>query len=140
LALTLADVKAMGTARSPRNEGDARARKPARVLVVDDEAPVRTMIAAALERHGYTVEQASDGRDACPHPSISLNLRTTRPPPSRSPAYSTKRPGWAVHFGKSDVARGPGRVLTERSTSSPSSPAVLRIKVVGLLAATIRGE
>jgi len=54
----------MGTARSPRNEGDARARKPARVLVVDDEAPVRTMIAAALERQGYTVEQACDGRDA----------------------------------------------------------------------------
>ena len=54
----------MGTARSPRNEGDARARKPARVLVVDDESSVRTMIAAALERQGYTVEQACDGRDA----------------------------------------------------------------------------
>jgi putative nucleotidyltransferase with HDIG domain len=64
LALSLADVKAMGTAMSPRNEGDIRARKPARVLVVDDEAPVRTMIAAALERQGYTVEQAADGRDA----------------------------------------------------------------------------
>src|SRR6202453_1837651 len=54
----------MGTAMSPRNEGDIRARKPARVLVVDDEAPVRTMIAAALERQGYTVEQAADGRYA----------------------------------------------------------------------------
>src|SRR5208282_5006999 len=64
LALSLADVKAMGTAKSPRNEGDGRARKPARVLVVDDEAPVRTMIAAALERQGYTVEQAADGRYA----------------------------------------------------------------------------
>ena len=64
MALSLADVKAMGTAMSPRNEGDIRARKPARVLVVDDEAPVRTMIAAALERQGYTVEQAADGRYA----------------------------------------------------------------------------
>src|SRR5580698_4663250 len=54
----------MGIAASPRNEGDIRARKPARVLVVDDEAPVRTMIAAALERQGYTVEQTADGRYA----------------------------------------------------------------------------
>ena len=42
----------------------ARARRPARVLVVDDETPVRTMMAAALERQGYTVELASGGREA----------------------------------------------------------------------------
>ncbi len=64
MALSLAGVKTMGTARSPRNDSDPRARKLARVLVVDDEASVRTMIAAALERQGYTVEQACDGRDA----------------------------------------------------------------------------
>jgi putative nucleotidyltransferase with HDIG domain len=64
LALNLADVKAMSTAESPRIDGDTRARKPARVLVVDDEPPVRTMIASALERRGYAVEQACDGRDA----------------------------------------------------------------------------
>ncbi len=39
-------------------------RKPARVLVVDDETPVRAMIAAALEREGYIVELAGGGREA----------------------------------------------------------------------------
>lgn len=48
----------------PRLEGEQRTHKPARVLVVDDEAPVRTMIAAALERGGYAVELAADGRQA----------------------------------------------------------------------------
>ncbi|MDR3754333.1 MAG: response regulator [Terracidiphilus sp.] len=40
------------------------ARKPARILVVDDEAPVRTMIAAALEHQGFDIELASGGREA----------------------------------------------------------------------------
>jgi putative nucleotidyltransferase with HDIG domain len=40
------------------------ARKPERILVVDDETPVRTMIAAALERQGYDLELASGGREA----------------------------------------------------------------------------
>ena len=39
-------------------------RKPVRILVVDDEAPVRTMIAAALERQGFDIELASGGREA----------------------------------------------------------------------------
>ena len=64
MALNLEDVKPMDTVGSPQNGGETRARKPARVLVVDDEPPVRTMIAAALERQGYTVEQACDGRNA----------------------------------------------------------------------------
>ena len=38
--------------------------KPARVLVVDDEAQVRSMIAATLERQGYEVELAAGGREA----------------------------------------------------------------------------
>ncbi len=54
----------MSAAGSTRNDSDTRARKPARVLVVDDETPVRTMIAAALERQGYTVELAGGGREA----------------------------------------------------------------------------
>jgi len=41
-----------------------RSNKPARILVVDDEKPVRTMVATALERQGYTVEQAEGGREA----------------------------------------------------------------------------
>jgi putative nucleotidyltransferase with HDIG domain len=41
-----------------------RTRKPTRILVVDDETPVRSMIAAALEREGYAVELAGGGREA----------------------------------------------------------------------------
>ncbi len=41
-----------------------RARRPARVLVVDDESHVRSMIGAALERQGYDVQLASSGRQA----------------------------------------------------------------------------
>ena len=43
---------------------DRSARKVARILVVDDETPVRTMIAAALERQGYVVDLANGGRQA----------------------------------------------------------------------------
>ncbi len=46
----------------------ARARKtalkPARILVVDDEPQIRTMIAATLECHGYDVRMAASGREA----------------------------------------------------------------------------
>jgi putative nucleotidyltransferase with HDIG domain len=41
-----------------------KARKVARILVVDDEAHVRSMIAATLERQGYEVMLASGGREA----------------------------------------------------------------------------
>jgi len=34
------------------------------ILVVDDEAPVRTVVAQILTRAGHTVDQASDGMDA----------------------------------------------------------------------------
>jgi len=47
---------------------DARAggvqRLRARILVVDDEAPVRTMISATLEQEGHVVEMAVSGRNA----------------------------------------------------------------------------
>ena len=42
----------------------ASLRKAARILVVDDEAPVRTMIGATLERQGYDVQFAQSGREA----------------------------------------------------------------------------
>lgn len=48
--------------------GDARmgakGMKHARILVVDDEAPVRSMIGATLEHNGYEVELASSGSQA----------------------------------------------------------------------------
>ena len=40
-----------------------RPSKQLRVLLVDDEKPVRTVVAAFLEGDGHTVEQASDGRE-----------------------------------------------------------------------------
>src|SRR6516225_1847198 len=40
------------------------ARNAARILVVDDEAHVRSMIAATLERQGHEVTLASGGREA----------------------------------------------------------------------------
>src|SRR5580692_12317835 len=64
LALSLAHVRKPDLSADPRNENAARVRRPARVLVVDDETPVRAMIAAALEREGYTVELAGGGREA----------------------------------------------------------------------------
>jgi PAS domain S-box-containing protein len=36
--------------------------KPCRVLVIDDEQIVRTQLRRVLERHGYEVEEACDGR------------------------------------------------------------------------------
>jgi len=42
----------------------ARARRAARVLVVDDENHVRSMIGASLERQGYDVQLACSGRQA----------------------------------------------------------------------------
>ncbi|MGA3263528.1 MAG: HD domain-containing phosphohydrolase [Terracidiphilus sp.] len=51
-----------------RAEADARAeerrRKAARILVVDDEAHVRSMIGSSLERQGYDVQLASSGNEA----------------------------------------------------------------------------
>jgi putative nucleotidyltransferase with HDIG domain len=46
-------------------------RKIARILVVDDENQVRAMIGSTLERHGYEVYLASNGREALEF--ISLN-------------------------------------------------------------------
>jgi putative nucleotidyltransferase with HDIG domain len=52
----------------PVPSADARtskkARSAARILVVDDEAHVRSMIAATLERQGHEVTLASGGREA----------------------------------------------------------------------------
>ena len=42
----------------------ARGRRPARILVVDDENHVRSMIGTTLERQGYDVQLAGSGREA----------------------------------------------------------------------------
>ncbi len=64
LALKSTGVRKTDSGENAGGDNGGRARKPARILVVDDQTPVRTMIAAALERQGYTVELASGGREA----------------------------------------------------------------------------
>ena len=68
LSLNLATMEAPTLVVNPRGEGKAHAvarlRRPARILVVDDEAYVRSMIGATLERQGYDVQLATSGRDA----------------------------------------------------------------------------
>ena len=39
-------------------------RRPARILIVDDEEPVRVMMGATLERQGHDVQYAASGREA----------------------------------------------------------------------------
>jgi putative nucleotidyltransferase with HDIG domain len=68
LALRLAETGSPDPTANARAESDAhssaRTRRPARILVVDDEAHVRSMIGATLERQGYDVQMASCGREA----------------------------------------------------------------------------
>ena len=68
MASTPAGLDASSTAMLSVASADKRtsvnARKVARILVVDDEAHVRSMIAATLERQGYEVMLASGGREA----------------------------------------------------------------------------
>ncbi len=68
LGLELAGSEARNTVPSPAADSDgrliARTRRPARILVVDDENHVRSMIGATLERQGYDVQLAAGGRDA----------------------------------------------------------------------------
>ncbi len=59
-----ASSTAMLSVASADKRTSVKARKVARILVVDDEAHVRSMIAATLERQGYEVLLASGGREA----------------------------------------------------------------------------
>ncbi|MGA9670167.1 MAG: HD domain-containing phosphohydrolase [Terracidiphilus sp.] len=66
--MKLADLGAHRPAADPHADANtrtpAKARRPARILVVDDEAHVRSMIGATLERQGYDVQMATCGREA----------------------------------------------------------------------------
>jgi putative nucleotidyltransferase with HDIG domain len=53
------NLRAQADGRSP-----SRLRGSIRILVVDDEAHVRAMMGAALEREGYDVQLAASGREA----------------------------------------------------------------------------
>lgn len=68
LALNLAAIGSPNPELNPNSAGDLRAvarrRRPARILIVDDEAHVRSMIGATLDHQGYEVQLANSGRDA----------------------------------------------------------------------------
>jgi cyclic di-GMP phosphodiesterase len=64
LAVTTASRTAMLQVAGADQRAALNARKPTRILVVDDEAHVRSMIAATLERQGFDVVLASGGREA----------------------------------------------------------------------------
>ncbi len=67
LALNLARLQPLPQAGTTGADAEARAavrqRRTARILVVDDEPHVRSMIASTLERQGYDVQLASSGRE-----------------------------------------------------------------------------
>lgn len=68
LASNLADTGGINPALSRGAGAELRARvqprRSARILVVDDEAHVRSMIGATLERQGYNVQLAGSGSEA----------------------------------------------------------------------------
>ena len=68
LAANLADLSGMNPtmpqAANAETRANVRTRRSARILVVDDEAPVRSMIGATLERQGYDVQLAVSGSQA----------------------------------------------------------------------------
>ena len=51
-----------GEARTPERPAAARATRPCKVLVIDDEGLVRAQLRRSLELRGYTVSEAVDGR------------------------------------------------------------------------------
>ena len=75
MAVDLAGPGAPNRVEKPGGDEETQAndatRKSARILVVDDETQVRAMIGSTLERHGYEVQLASNGREALG--MISLN-------------------------------------------------------------------
>jgi cyclic di-GMP phosphodiesterase len=66
LALNLVrpGVKILEQRRAGASLTAPKPRGSARILIVDDEGPVRSMIGSTLEREGFDVELASNGRDA----------------------------------------------------------------------------
>ena len=68
MALYTAGVGTQNSQMNARTEAESRAtarvRRSIRILVVDDEAHVRTMIGSTLEREGYDVQLAGSGREA----------------------------------------------------------------------------
>ncbi len=58
------DDSAKPQAEKAEEQPRGRSRRSARVLIVDDEAPVRSMISVTLEHQGFDIRQASSGSEA----------------------------------------------------------------------------
>lgn len=93
----------------------------ATVLVVEDEAPVREVIAAALEREGYAVLEASCGAEALDvcrrHPGpIELVLSDVLMPSMRGdelvPQLLDRRPGMRALYMSGYLAGVPRQAVT----------------------------
>jgi putative nucleotidyltransferase with HDIG domain len=76
LAQSQASFKVQTTAGQQAAETAGRAhagfRRPARILIVDDEESVRVMMGATLERQGHDVQYAASGREAIA--ALELNV------------------------------------------------------------------
>jgi PAS domain S-box-containing protein len=74
-ATFIVDLPAAEQAPTVTDPGVAQvaARRSLRVLVVDDEAPIRTSLTRYLERRGHTVQQADEGRAALALLGVSTN-------------------------------------------------------------------
>ena len=59
-----ATVQSVPRRKSEAAASNGKSRKTARILVVDDEPHVRSMMGAALERHGYDITLTGSGREA----------------------------------------------------------------------------
>ena len=70
----------------------------ARVLVVDDEPPIRDLCRVSLELRGYEVHEAIDGEDAL------VRLRDLRPDVVLLDVMMPKLDGWATLAAMSDDA------------------------------------
>ncbi len=83
---------------------------PARILVIDDDADIRSLVRELLERVGYLVEEAPDGkaglRALYNNPPDGIVLDVTMP----------ELDGWATLERIRDVTRVPVLMLTARGT------------------------
>jgi DNA-binding response OmpR family regulator len=97
----------------------------ATLLVVENEAAIKTLVQMALERHGYVVLSAESGSEAlslaAAHPgAIDLLITDVVMPDIRGPELATRltaeRPGLATLFMSGYMEE----TLSEETTSLPS--------------------
>jgi CheY-like chemotaxis protein len=128
-------------------EAPVRRRRPARILVVDDEPEVGQMLIDILERDGYRVDRANSGREALSRlrtSKVDLILSDLRMPDLDGPALyrelEAQRPELLsrIVFMTGDTLGGDmSGFLTDtgvRVLEKPLDPAGVRAKIQGYLA------